>query len=123
MRKRLAAARLAGAKRPVAVVGAFHAAALIRGDDPPGAGESGKAEVVTSLIPYAFELLDSRSGYPAGIRDPEWQQAVLASGGTAEAISESCTDFAVRITRELRAHGHPAGVPDSREVVHEAADL
>jgi len=123
MRRRLAAVTSAGAKRPVAVVGAFHGPALLRGDEPASAGDAGKVEVVTSLIPYAFELLDSRSGYPAGIRDPEWQQSVWAAGGTAEAISESCTDFAVRITRELRGRGHPAGVPDSREVVRVAGDL
>jgi hypothetical protein len=30
-------------------------------------------ELVSSLIPYGFELLDERSGYPARIRD-QWQQ-------------------------------------------------
>ncbi|MFC5945739.1 DUF5682 family protein, partial [Micromonospora harpali] len=102
MRRVLADAGADG-RRVAAVVGAFHAPALPTPDaaGPAGPATSGPARstagplggaadrstappgdaVATSLVPYAFDLLDSRSGYPAGIRDPRWQQAVLAAGG------------------------------------------
>ena len=32
---------------------------------------------VTPLIPYSFAQLDQRSGYPAGVMDPVWQQTML----------------------------------------------
>jgi hypothetical protein len=118
MRKRL---REAGAERPAAVVGAFHAAALPQPVDE--ASHQKPVEVITSLVPYDFELLDSRSGYPAGIRDPEWQQGVYAGGGTPVAVARTVSRLTLRICRELRARGHPAGVPDAREVVRVTADL
>lgn len=82
MRRRLA--EYAG-RRTAAVIGAFHAPALLRADSGPkgsGAGPVGSGagpgedvpSVVTSLVPYSYPLLDERSGYPAGIRDPEWQR-------------------------------------------------
>ncbi|WP_374011092.1 DUF5682 family protein [Streptomyces ipomoeae] len=102
----------AGGRRVAAVVGAFHAPALsdgLGGEEagadgavpaaPPAGTTSGSASaaqgaalvgehppVVTSLVPYAFDLLDSRSGYPAGIRDPRWQQAVFVAGGDPELL-------------------------------------
>src|SRR6185503_2675659 len=84
-----ALARIAPAGQIAAIVGAFHAAALLpepRLWHAPAAAE-GKREAldfVSSLIPYGFELLDERSGYPAGIRDPRWQQRLwqtLRDGG------------------------------------------
>jgi hypothetical protein len=119
MRDTLARAA-AGGRRVAAVIGAFHAPALTdrpadgpaedgseapvpRPVDAPGRarGTGLVAEhpsVVTSLVPYAFDLLDSRSGYPAGIRDPRWQQAVFTAGGdpgllrgaAARAITDVC---------------------------------
>lgn len=90
-----------GGRRVAAVVGAFHAPALvIDGFRAPASSEEAQGgasdapapedehpAVVTSLVPYAFDLLDSRSGYPAGIRDPRWQQAVFTAG----AIPGACT--------------------------------
>src|SRR5205814_5104495 len=75
----------AGDRRAVALVGAFHTPALIGAFHAPAVSglepvsASGPGEVATSLVPYTFGLLDSRSGYPAGIRDPQWQQAVLGA--------------------------------------------
>src|SRR5690606_5047143 len=87
MRKALAAR---SEKRVAAVVGSFHAAALL---EPPELWEAlevaGKAaDVRTTLNPYSFELLDSRSGYPAGIRDPRWQQEVFLSGLQVEKLRD-----------------------------------
>ncbi|WP_238697869.1 DUF5682 family protein, partial [Streptomyces sp. E5N91] len=89
MRSRLAAATADGA-RAALVVGAFHAPALASpadaaepGQDGSGApaGPTGRPGWITSLIPYTYALLDERSGYPAGIRDPEWQHLVLRAAG------------------------------------------
>lgn len=112
-------------KRVVAVVGAFHAPALIESGDEgkPVAVSSKPAAIVTSLVAYSFDLLDSRSGYPAGIRDPEWQQAVWHAGFSASRIEGAVTAFAVRVGEGIRGQGHAAGVPDSREAVRLALDL
>jgi Mg-chelatase subunit ChlD len=139
-----------GVHRPAAVIGAFHAAALagvaappleidwpaididavvhaVPGDRGPNEASSRRrrtdADTVTSLVPYSFDLLDSRSGYPAGIRDPVWQQAVYEGRGAAEAVDEAAARLIVEICAELRAAGHVAGVPDARECVRLAADL
>ncbi len=111
-----------GDRRCVAVVGSFHAAALLE----PASGESTadeKSDLVTSLVPYGFSLLDERSGYPAGIRDPEWQQAVFEAGGDPAAIESAAAAFIVRICARVRELGHPAGPGEAREALRMAVDL
>lgn len=130
MRARLAEAT-AGGERAAVVVGAFHAPALVRpGGAEPGqrrdAGDAtGERRSVwtTSLIPYTYALLDERSGYPAGIRDPEWQDMVLRAAGDPAALEEALTRAAVRVCGELRELGHPSGPADAREISRLAADL
>ncbi|WP_030254611.1 MULTISPECIES: vWA domain-containing protein [Streptomyces] len=124
MRARIRAAS-AGGRRVAAVVGAFHAPALLdaaplAGDEPPPPPGPGH---VLSLIPYTYPLLDARSGYPAGIRDPEWQHAVLDAGGDPERLAEALTTTAVRICAALRTQDHPSGPADAREIVRLAGDL
>jgi hypothetical protein len=123
MRQRLHAALARGVGRPAAVVGAFHASALLEPRSEVEPKWPKPVDVVTSLVPYAFELLDSRTGYPAGIRDPEWQQSVWEGGGSVDAILRAVSLAAVRICREMRKHGHAAGVPDARETIRLATDL
>lgn len=109
-------------RRTVAVIGSFHAAGLLEGPvDVPDA--DGAAEFVTSLVPYGFALLDERSGYPAGIRDPEWQQAVLAAGGDPTAVEEAAATVIVRICARIRELGHPAGPGEAGEALRLAVDL
>lgn len=161
MRRRIAEV---GAARPAAVVGAYHAAALLPGPDraalhrllstaaaaptaspagttaslavpespvglpataevpvpAPGAHTEG---VISALIPYTFALLDSRSGYPAGIRDPEWQQDVHAAGGAPHAVEEAAIRRLAGIGARLRADGHVCGVPDTAAAYRLARDL
>ncbi|MFE7459049.1 DUF5682 family protein [Streptomyces sp. NPDC057554] len=91
-----------------------------------GATEAGATRVETctvSLIPYTYLLLDSRSGYPAGIRDPEWQHTVLDAAGDPAALHEALIRTAVRVCADLRGQGHPYGPADGREVVRVAGDL
>lgn len=139
MRDRLARATARG-QRAAAVVGAFHAPALLRPDtgaavDPAGTVDEAAAEAgpslagaarpawTTSLIPYTYALLDERSGYPAGIRDPEWQDMVLRAAGDPAALEEALTRAAMRVCARLRELGHPSGPAEAREVTRLASDL
>ncbi|MET9503267.1 DUF5682 family protein [Streptomyces sp. NPDC006622] len=125
MRARLAEAT-AGGQRAAVVVGAFHAPALVgryAGDAEDAASDTRRPAWTTSLIPYTYALLDERSGYPAGIRDPEWQDMVLRAAGDPEALGEALTRAAVRVCAELRSLGHPSGPADAREIVRLASDL
>ncbi|MFD4693511.1 DUF5682 family protein [Streptomyces sp. NPDC058463] len=147
MRGHVAEALASG--RPAVVVGAFHTPALLPSaagaaggpapDVPvvpdasaaapePGAdghlsGASGTAACTVSLVPYTYPLLDSRSGYPAGIRDPEWQHTVLDAAGDPAALHEALIRTAVRVCAALREQGHPYGPAEGREVVRVAGDL
>ncbi|MFY4721097.1 vWA domain-containing protein [Streptomyces sp. LaBMicrA B280] len=133
MRACLARATAHG-KRAAVVVGAFHAPALsAQALSAPADGDAASATAAptsenasawtTSLIPYTYALLDARSGYPAGIRDPEWQHLVLAAAGDPAALEDALTGAAVRICAELRALGHPSGPADAREIARLAGDL
>ncbi|MEU9507185.1 DUF5682 family protein [Micromonospora sp. NPDC048170] len=148
MRRVLAEAGADG-RRVAAVVGAFHAPALLAapptGTGPAGtdsrAGGAAAADPVrsattrpgpatkdggtatTSLVPYAFDLLDSRSGYPAGIRDPRWQQSVFTAAGDPERIRAAAARAVTDLCRELRAAGHTAGTGEAAETVRLAGDL
>ena len=109
-----------GQRRCVAVVGAFHASALLSGIVER---VETMADVVTSLVAYADPLLDSRSGYPAGIRDPRWQAEVLAAQSDPAALSAALVAVVVEVCAAVRAGGHPAGPGEAREVVRIAEDL
>ncbi|MEU6461361.1 DUF5682 family protein [Streptomyces sp. NPDC046976] len=126
MRACLARATAHG-ERAAVVVGAFHAPALSAPADGDDASASTAPETTsawtTSLIPYTYALLDARSGYPAGIRDPEWQHLVLDAAGDPAALEDALTGAAVRICAELRALGHPSGPADAREIARLAGDL
>ncbi|MFF4034216.1 DUF5682 family protein [Streptomyces sviceus] len=116
----------AGGRRVAAVVGAFHAPALTMWEaaEPARPVDAGaQSAVVTSLVPYAFDLLDSRSGYPAGIRDPRWQQAVFTAGGDPERLHDAAARAVTDVCRELRAAGHVAGTGEARETLRVACDL
>ena len=108
------------------IVGSFHAAALVPAPalwSTPAAMPSHSVELVSSLIPYGFELLDARSGYPAGIRDPRWQQRLfetLARRGDVTALVAECL---VEITRAVRARGLPASVSDAHAATELAMSL
>jgi len=141
MRETIALAA-AGGRRVAAVVGAFHAPALaegaalrereperadgagVRGTPATGSGLPAEPSlVVTSLVPYAFDLLDSRSGYPAGIRDPRWQQAVFSAAGDPDLLYDAAARAITGVCRELRAAGHTAGTGEARETLRVAGDL
>ncbi|MFJ3786070.1 DUF5682 family protein [Streptomyces sp. NPDC090093] len=177
--RRVIAESSAGGRRVAAVIGAFHAPALLASADteepvgtdrhtPEGTGAhtstststststdadgSGKADrgrasaapltdpvapatpkapagnqdpvaAVTSFVPYSFDLLDSRSGYPAGIRDPLWQQAVLTAAGDPDRLREAASAAVTGLCREMRRAGHTAGTGEAAETLRLACDL
>ncbi|WP_031168792.1 vWA domain-containing protein [Streptosporangium roseum] len=157
--RRVLADAAAGGRRVAAVVGAFHAPALIIPDtaEPGRAGADGTAAspgtagghvtsgrpamdgavasppaapsaragspAATSLVPYAFDLLDSRSGYPAGIRDPRWQQTVFTAAGDPDRVRDGAARAITGLCRELRSAGHTAGTGEAVETLRLACDL
>ncbi|GAA0319495.1 DUF5682 family protein [Streptomyces polychromogenes] len=126
--RRVLATAAGGGRRVAAVVGAFHAPALLAGAPVPGPREGDDAghpaeDVVTSFVAYSHDLLDSRSGYPAGIRDPLWQQAVFEAGGDPVRLREAAAAALTRLCRELRRAGHTAGTGEAAETLRLACDL
>ncbi|MEV8585565.1 DUF5682 family protein [Streptomyces sp. NPDC051180] len=137
--RRVIAEASAGGRRVAAVIGAFHAPALAveagadtasdaqtypRADPADAAPvPTGSEPPVTSLVPYSFDLLDSRSGYPAGIRDPLWQQAVLTAAGDPERLREAAAAALTGLCREMRRAGHTAGTGEAAETLRLACDL
>lgn len=130
MRSVLAEASADG-RRVAAVVGAFHAPVLMDGEGTAPVGTGGVprlvtesvSHVVTSFVPYAFDLLDSRSGYPAGIRDPRWQQAVFAAAGDPDRVRDAAACAITDVCRALRTAGHTAGTGEATETLRLACDL
>ncbi|MFF4986700.1 DUF5682 family protein [Streptosporangium saharense] len=127
---------LARGARVAAVVGAFHAPALLLAEEPgepeeprepvepvESAGKAGGVPEATSLVPYAFDLLDSRSGYPAGIRDPRWQQEVFTAGGDPGRVRDAAARAITGVCRRLREAGHTAGTGEAVETLRVACDL
>ncbi|GAA3152291.1 vWA domain-containing protein [Nonomuraea roseoviolacea] len=113
----------AGGRRVAAVIGAFHAPALVTPTTPEPAGKEAEPTTVVSLVPYAFDLLDSRSGYPAGIRDPRWQQMVFEAGGDPGRVTDGAARAVTDLCRELRRAGHTAGTGEAAETLRMACDL
>jgi len=124
MRARLDAALAIPDARVVAVVGSFHAAALLEPrETSPAKAAASSRKVTTALLPYSFPLLDSRSGYPAGIRDPAWQQRVVDALALRVPIDEQAAEAITLVSRAVRASRHAASFPDAREAARLAMDL
>ena len=78
----ITAAIAGGIKREkiVAVLGAAHVAALVRGDPPP-AGQARKAvPTALAVVPYSYLRLSEQSGYGAGNRAPWYYERAYQGG-------------------------------------------
>lgn len=116
-------AELAAGLKVAAVVGAFHVPALTEDQIVANQKPLPVGEVPTALVRYSFAELDSRSGYPAGIRDPGWQQAVLEAAGDPAKLRAAATGLVTRVSRTLRSNGHPCGPAETAEALRVANDL
>ena len=118
-----------GRHNAVAIIGSYHAAALLPEPllwDPPNTPLAPpEPRTVTSLVPYSEALLDARSGYPAGIRDPALRARLFRalSPGSPQSVDDIVADAIVSICRRVRKNGHVAGVPDAAEALRLARDL
>ncbi len=121
MRERLEGAR----EGAVAIVGAYHAAALV--EDPihftPCASVPHEAEPVTSLVAYDHTLLDERSGYPAGILDPGWHEALFDAQREGRSVDDVLREQATHLVRHARARGHVGSTAAAYEIVRLARGL
>jgi hypothetical protein len=109
----------------VAIVGAYHAAALL--DTPlhfsPRASAPRETEPVTSLVAYDHTLLDERSGYPAGILDPAWHEALFDAVGEGRDVADVLREQATRLVRHARSRGHVGSTAAAYEMVRIARGL
>lgn len=134
MREGIRRARTEHGPRIAAVTGAWHSPALTESR----ISEEARADAAlldelqplrnsrtttASLVPYSHELLDSRSGYPSGIRDPRWQQAVLEHGGDRAEFEDVVATLLTRLASGIRAQGHPCGPGEIQEAHRMALDL
>lgn len=115
----------------VAIVGAFHAPALTPAALKEHASDDARLlsamtihpeTVGVSLVPYDFEQLDERSGYPAGVRDPVWHQRMVEAN-SSQAMDSASVELVVEICRAMRRRGHVAGTPDATEIIRMMRDL
>ena len=116
--------------RIAAVTGAWHSPALTAphiartiADDRETLDRWVVGEGTSSLVAYAQPLLDSRSGYPSGIRDPQWQQTVLTYGHDAVQFERAVAGMLTEIGVGIRTKGHPCGPAEIAEAHRMALDL
>lgn len=116
--------------RIAAVTGAWHSPALTARHVAQTAASDKESlnrwvfgEGTSSLVAYAQPLLDSRSGYPSGIRDPRWQQTVLTYGSNAAQFERAVAEILTEIGAGIRAKGHPCGPAEIAEAHRMALDL
>lgn len=115
--------------RVCVVVGAFHANALLTTPAFEAAAvpdvlvDASSSLGTDALVPYDFELLDSRSGYPAGIQDPALVQRAYELFVRGDGLEAALPSVLVEIARELRSKGHVASFSDVHEAVRMAHDL
>ena len=96
-------------ERVAAVVGAFHANALLTvpiAEDapkqPPPKKERDVERIEGSLVPYDYALFDSRSGYPAGVRDPALVQRLFELRREGRTLGDELSTLLVDIARAMR---------------------
>lgn len=111
--------------RTAAIIGSFHASdltpSLVKAATEHDRSilqriQTDIRPVGISLVPYSFEQIDERSGYPAGIRDPVWHERMLTAEHREDA-ENIAAELVVDICRQLRLKGHVAGTPDAAEII------
>ena len=107
---------LAGGGPVVAVMGGFHAPALT---DPQVAEVPAAKASEAWLVRYSFAALDALGGYAAGMPQPGYYDRVWR----AEDLEDLPGDLLNGFAREMRAAGHPVGLPAQVEALRLARGL
>lgn len=109
----------------VAVVGGFHAPALV-GDLAGPKPKTRKADTQAYLIRYGFRALDALNGYAAGLPQPAYYQQLwdMAEGGASgQTWRDLGTDLIADFARAMREEGHPITLPAQVEAMRMAESL
>lgn len=112
----------------VAVVGGFHAPALIEAVETGARAkfQTGKDSARSYLIRYSFEALDALNGYAAGLPQPAWYDHLWTSANAAggEPIwRRTALDLTAGFVKRSRDQGYPIAVPQQVEMVRAAETL
>ena len=113
-------------ERIALVVGAFHASAVERAEEPLTDDQLAALPhrpTDLTLMPYTYFRLSSRSGYGAGNRAPAYYELMwehLEGDGDLGALP---ADYLSRVVRERRAAGHPGSTAEVIEAVRLARAL
>ena len=107
-------------ERIVAVLGAAHVAALLRGDPAPDANVPTALPTALAVVPYSYPRLSEQSGYGAGNRAPWYYERVF----------EGANDFAraslvvlIEFAGNMRARGFSVSLADVIEAYRLALTL
>ncbi|MEM1385012.1 MAG: DUF5682 family protein [Pseudomonadota bacterium] len=124
MRLRIAEA-LAQGGPVVAVVGGFHAPALL---DATPAEPAAKVPAKTRsyLVRYGFAALDALNGYAAGLPQPGYYDFLwrrVEAGDTAPPWRETALDLVSGFAERCRTGGHPIPLPAQVEMLRIAEGL
>lgn len=107
----------------VAVVGGFHAPALI---DPKGAPPKTPPMQDAYLIRYSHEAMDALSGYGAGLPQPGFYDALWAASEQAKAVpdwDELGADLMQDFCTRMQDQGHAISLPAKVETLRMAQNL
>lgn len=109
----------------VAVVGGFHAPALV-GDLAGTKSKTWKSDTQIYLIRYGFRVLDALNGYAAGLPQPGYYQQLwemAEEGASDQTWRDLGIDLMADFAQAMREKGHPIALPSQVEVVRMAECL
>ncbi len=110
----------------VAVVGGFHAPALLDGLEKAPSPIQPKGQTRSYLIRYGFRALDALNGYAAGLPQPGYYDALWKRANTSQGLMpwrETAQDMVAGFTAHMRAEGHAVSLPAQVEVLRVAEEL
>ena len=109
----------------VAVVGGFHAPALV-GDLAGPKPKTHKANTQAYLIRYGFRALDALNGYAAGLPQPGYYQKLwdmAGAGVSGQTWRDLGVDVMADFAQAMRKEGHPIALPVQVEAMRMAESL
>lgn len=93
----------------VAVVGAAHVVALLRGDPAPAASPPDALPTALAVVPYSYPRLSEQSGYGAGNRAPWYYERVYEG---ANDFARASLTVLIEFASNLRTRGFSVSLAD-----------